>query len=423
GFAVGYGPANTMGNNTTMFPGPTLNQGVNKVKDFIPVARIADMLLHPNEKFQYNGKEHSYPDIRLIYWAGGNPFHHHQDLNRLWLAWKRPETIVVNEQYWTANAKMADIVLPATTSFEREDIAYAKRERYMTFMSKLHEPMHEAKSDYEIFAMMAEKLKVGEAFTEGLDSAAWIERLYEQSRADASAHGINLPAFQAFKQLGLVDLQQLKKPTPVVMLSDFRSDPEKHPLTTPSGKIEIFSATIDSYQLDDCAGHPKWYPPREWLDAANNETQQFHLITDQPLNKLHSQLNHSPISKGGKIHGREPVVIHKADAQRLNLLDGDIVRVFNQRGACLATVVLTENLRQGVVKISTGAWFDPHQMADGQWLDVHGNPNVLTRDQGASGLSQGCAAQSCLVSIEPYQGEAPAVSAFLPPRFVNSPSH
>src|SRR3546814_2267070 len=75
------------------------------------------------------------------------------------------------------------------------------------------------------------------------------------------------------------------KPTPVVMLSDFRSDPEKHPLTTPSGKIEIFSATIDSYQLDDCAGHPKWYPPREWLDAANNETQQFHSITDQPLNK------------------------------------------------------------------------------------------------------------------------------------------
>src|SRR3546814_6813479 len=86
-----------------------------------------------------------------------------------------------------------------------------------------------------------------------------------------------------------------------------------------------------------------------------------------------SQLDHSPISKGGKIHGREPVVIHKADAQRLNLLDGDIVRVFNQRGACLATVVLTENLRKGVVKISTGAWFDPHQMADGQWLDVHGN--------------------------------------------------
>src|SRR3546814_17249551 len=106
---------------------------------------------------------------------------------------------------------MADIVLPATTSFEREDIAYAKRERYMTFMSKLHEPMHEAKSDYEIFAMMAEKPKVGEAFTEGLGSAGWIERLYEQSRTDASAHGIHLPAFQAFQQLGMVDSQQLKK--------------------------------------------------------------------------------------------------------------------------------------------------------------------------------------------------------------------
>src|SRR3546814_14950759 len=103
-----------------------------------------------------------------------------------------------------------------------------------------------------------------------------------------------------------------------------------------------------------------------------------------------SQLDHSPISKGGKIHGREPVVIHKADAQRLNLLDGDIVRVFNQRGACLATVVLTENLRQGVVKISTGAWFDPHQMADGQWLDVHGNPNRSEERRVGKGCGSTC---------------------------------
>src|SRR3546814_11721834 len=101
-------------------------------------------------------------------------------------------------------------------------------------------------------------------------------------RSTRTAH-----SFPTRRSSDLVDLQQLKKPTPVVMLSDFRSDPEKHPLTTPSGKIEIFSDNIDSYQLADCAGHPKWYPPREWLDAANNETHKFHLITDQPCKNQH----------------------------------------------------------------------------------------------------------------------------------------
>ena len=62
---------------------PTFLQGRNGVRDFIPVARIADMLLHPGESYRYNGETRTYPEIKLVYWAGGNPFHHHQDLNRL----------------------------------------------------------------------------------------------------------------------------------------------------------------------------------------------------------------------------------------------------------------------------------------------------------------------------------------------------
>ncbi len=422
GFGVGYGPANTMGNRAALFPGPTFAQGKNSIKEFIPVARIADMLLHPGDAFEYNGKDYVYPDIRLIYWAGGNPFHHHQDLNKLLNAWKRPETIVVHEQYWTSTAKLADIVLPATTSFEREDICYAKRERYMAFMSQLQAPLHESKSDYEIFAMMAHKQGVGEVFTEGLDSAAWIRRIYEASRGPAEAKGINLPDFETFKREGLIDLHALKDPTPVVMFQDFRRNPEQHPLKTPSGKIELYSATIDSYGLADCAGHPRWYPPKEWLDDTAEKNGLFHLITDQPRNKLHSQLDHSPHSRSGKIHGREPVTIHTQDARGLKLADGDIARVFNARGSCLATVVCTDEIRRGVLRISTGSWFDPVQMPDGRLLDAHGNPNVLTRDEGASSLSQGCAAQSCLVSIEKHQGEPPPVRAFLAPKFVNMAS-
>jgi biotin/methionine sulfoxide reductase len=83
GFALGYGPMNVQGSAHPRFGGPTLPQGSNAVRDFIPVARIADLLLQPGEQFTYRGDTRTYPDIRLVYWAGGNPFHHHQDLNRL----------------------------------------------------------------------------------------------------------------------------------------------------------------------------------------------------------------------------------------------------------------------------------------------------------------------------------------------------
>ena len=155
GFAVGYGPVNLMGSAFPKYSGPTLPQGTNAVSDFIPVARFTDMLLQPGGTVPYNGRDLVYPDIRLVYWAGGNPFHHHQDLNRLMLAWRKPETIVFHEQFWTPAARMADIVLPATTSLERDDIGYGSREPYLIAMKKAREPVGEARDDFWIFAELA----------------------------------------------------------------------------------------------------------------------------------------------------------------------------------------------------------------------------------------------------------------------------
>ena len=143
GFGASYGPTNGMGSDAPLLAGPTLSQGTNQVPDFIPVARFTDMLLNPGGKVHYNGKELTYPDIKLIYWAGGNPFHHHQDLNRLRMAWAKPETIIFNEQFWTPAAKMADIVLPATTGLERDDIGYARREPFLIAMKKARNRIHE----------------------------------------------------------------------------------------------------------------------------------------------------------------------------------------------------------------------------------------------------------------------------------------
>jgi biotin/methionine sulfoxide reductase len=415
GFGVGYGCENGPGSRHARWPAARVPAGANAVRAFIPVARIADMLLHPGEPFEYDGATHRYPDVRLVHWAGGNPFHHHQDLNRLARAWMRPETIVVHEQFWNPHARRADIVLPATASIERDDVAFAVREPMAVAMSRVLPPYGEARDDHEILAALAARLGVADAFTGGRSAAQWIEWLYERSREQAAGAGIPMPAYEAFRQAGLARLEPVQGERPVSMLAAFRADPVANRLETPSGRIELWSETIAGFGLDDCPGMPVWREPVEWLGGALARRFPLHLVSDQPHTKLHSQLDHSAVSLANKVAGREPIHLHPQDAADRGIADGQVVRVFNERGACLAGARLDAGLRRGVAKLSTGAWWDPSG-PDG--LDVHGNPNVLTRDVGASRFSQGCAAQSCLVQVERFEGEAPPVRAFEPPRFV-----
>lgn len=166
GVAFGYSSSAGTGDAVTLGPSPALPQGEKPNASFIPVARIADLLLNPGEPFTYEGKSFRYPDTRLVYWAGGNPFHHHQDLNRFSVAWQRPETIVVQEPLWTPTAQRADIVLPTTTSIERNDIAGNRRSEYLLAMKKALEPFGQSRSDYDIVRHVAQELGVAAGFTE-----------------------------------------------------------------------------------------------------------------------------------------------------------------------------------------------------------------------------------------------------------------
>uniref|UniRef100_UPI0031015728 molybdopterin-dependent oxidoreductase n=1 Tax=Neorhizobium sp. EC2-8 TaxID=3129230 RepID=UPI0031015728 len=113
GFSFGLTAVNSVGQPVRRLKGPAFEQGSNPVRSFIPVARITDLLENPGGRIDYDGQVLELPDIRLVWWAGGNPFHHHQDLNRLTEAFRRPETVIVSENMWTATAKMSDIVLPS----------------------------------------------------------------------------------------------------------------------------------------------------------------------------------------------------------------------------------------------------------------------------------------------------------------------
>ncbi len=370
----------------------------------IPVSRVTELLEGPGAAFDYNGRTDTYPDIRLVYWAGGNPFHHHQDLNRLLRAWQRLDTVVVHEPFWTPLARRADIVLPATTPVERDDLG--GMETMLVAMSRAVDPPGEARDDYWILARLAERLGFGDLFTEGREAHEWVEVLYELYRVEHPS----APDYPEFRRRGHLvhDTMTAMGVSDQVFLSEFRADPDTARLPTPSGRIELFSERVAGFGYDDCPGYPAWIEPFERLGGAGSDRWPLHLVSNQPASRLHSQYDHGRLSQGTKVAGREPVRLHPDVAAARGIADGDVVRVFNDRGACLAGAVLDDSLMPEVVQLSTGSWFDP--APDGTCRA--GNPNVLTRDKGTSRLAQGPSAHTCLVDVELHRGEAPRVAVY-----------
>ncbi|MCW5256694.1 Asp-tRNA(Asn)/Glu-tRNA(Gln) amidotransferase GatCAB subunit C [Verminephrobacter aporrectodeae subsp. tuberculatae] len=415
GFAFGHGSMNGVGNPRPDVPGPEMSAGRNPTGRAIPVARLADMLLHPGEPFEFNGRTEVYPDIRMVYWAGGNPFHHHQDLNRLVQAWQKPQTIVVHESWWTPTARRADIVLPATTTLERNDIGGSSRDRFVLAMHQALAPHAQSRNDFDIYRELSAIAGHELAFTEGRDEGQWLRHIYASMRQSWRKAGIDAPGFDAFWDAGHWELPRPDRD--FVLFEAFRRDPRVFALKTPSGKIEICSQRIAGFGYADCPPHPTWMAPVEWLGAEAAQRFPLHLVSSQPADKLHSQMDAGTVSRAAKIKGRERVLIAPADAARRAIASGDLVKVFNRRGACIAAAVVDPDTMQGVAIMSTGAWFDPA----GPALERHGNPNVLTIDIGTSRLAQAPSALSALVEIEKWQGAAPAVRAFEVPEISGAP--
>jgi biotin/methionine sulfoxide reductase len=409
GYGYALGAIAYYGRRYNAVPVPTFSQGKNPVADYIPVARISDMLLKPGTSYRYNGQTRTYPEIKLVYWAGGNPFHHHQDLNRLRQAFARVDTLVVHELAWTATARHADIVLPCTMTLERQDIGGSSNDPLLVPMHPVAEPYGEARDDYAIFAGLAERLGTAEAFTEGRSVRQWLEHLYEPTRAALAERGLPAPSFAEFWASEGYELPQLLDDGG--RLRAFREDPAASPLPTPSGKLEIFSQTIASFDEPDCPGHPTW------LGATNvpDSTTPFVLVANQPRTRLHSQLDFGGHSSDAKHRGREVARMHPDDAAKRGIADGDIIQISNERGGCLAGVHVTDGIRQGVVQLPTGAWYDPIDPTEDKPLCVHGNPNVLTRDVGTSALAQGCTGQLTTVQVERFDGNLPPIQAYDPP--------
>ncbi|MGB0482876.1 MAG: molybdopterin-dependent oxidoreductase, partial [Alphaproteobacteria bacterium] len=144
GYTIAMAVNANIGNTGRLFRAGVVDQGINPVREMLPVAMISEMLLNPGGAYSYKGQERQFPDARMVWWAGGNPFHHHQDLNRLRDAFSRPETVVINEISWTATARHADIVLPVAAAPERTDFCAGKSDNALVPMPQVVPPAGDA---------------------------------------------------------------------------------------------------------------------------------------------------------------------------------------------------------------------------------------------------------------------------------------
>ncbi len=380
GGGISYGHHySSIGVPSTGFAGPggfprNLDQGMkpkwdnndfNGYSRTIPVARWIDCLLEPGKEINYNGGKVKLPDFKMMVISGCNPWHHHQDRNRMKKAFRKLQTVVTIEFAWTATCRFSDIVLPACTQWERNDIdvygSYSNKG--LIAMHRLVDPLFQSKPDFQIMSELTQRFGRREEYTRGMSEMEWIESLYNDCKK-ANEGKFEMPEFNEFWEKSVLDFGEGK---PWVRHADFRKDPELNPLGTPSGFIEITSRKIGRYGYEHCQEHPMWFEKSERSHGGpGSDKYPFWLQSCHPDKRLHSQMCESEEFRATyAVQGREPVYINPADAKAKGIKDGDLVRVFNGRGQLLAGAVLTDSYPRGVIRIEEGAWYGPLNEKEG----------------------------------------------------------
>ena len=383
----------------------------------IPASRTTDAILNPGKVIDFNGSKVTYPDIKMIFNEYGNPQCRHQERSKMIRAWKRPDTIVTHEIAWTASVWMADIVLPICTAAERNDIDADNTSTVIVPIKAAIEPLYESKEPFVVFTEIARALGIEEEFTMGKTAMELIEESYEVAHKRAKDSGMDMPRFQEFwDKAEPVEFPIDEKDINFVQHGDFRQDPLLEPLGTASGKIEIYCKNIEKMGYADCGPHPRWYEPFEYLGSPKAKEYPLHMVSPHPRYRMHSQYNQvKSLRDIYNVAGHEPVTINAQDAKARNIKDGDVVRIFNDRGQVLAGAKVTDDIRPSVISLCEGSWYDPSERGNPDSLCKHGHANVLVKDKPTSSLSQSCNANTALVQIEKYSGTVPPVTAFDPP--------
>jgi anaerobic dimethyl sulfoxide reductase subunit A len=328
----------------------------------IPVNKWPDAILE--------GTAGGYPtEIKAIYNCGSNHVNQGSDIRKSIRAFGKVEFAVTQDLFMTPTARHSDIVLPVATFLEREDVTLPV-DNFLLYSAKSVEPLPETKTDYDIFCGLSERLGFGDAFSEGRTAEDWLDAFIEASVIED---------VDKFKETGIFRGNNHMR----VGLSDFISDPKKHPLATPSGKIEIRSAAYAQTGFSPIPECRISLPPPEF---------PLRMVTPHSKYRINSQNSNLPW-----IDAFEPkvLVINREDGEDRGLRSGDSVRVFNSVGEMRIQVRLTSDIIKGTICLPQGAW----TVMDDHGIEIGGATNALTSTTPTL-PSQGSRTHSVFVQLE-----------------------
>jgi len=328
--------------------------------------------------FIMKGKAGGFPaDCKLVYVVNCNFVTQFPDINKIVKALKMVEFIAVQEQFLTPTAEFADILLPTTTFLERNDIALGVGAGYYGFVNKAIEPVGECKSHLEIACELADRMGIPD-FGPKVEEE-WLREFVKNS---------DIPDYDKFKQ---EVVHRVPLSEPCVAFQKQIEDPSHNPFPTPSGKIELYSQQWADLNIPGLPPIAEYIEPWESPNDPLAEKYPLQLITTHFERRTLSQYDNLPWLREVQT---QALIINTADAQARGISDGDMVRVFNDRGETILPAKVTERIMPGVVDLPHGAWYHP----DEKGIDRGGCANVLCK----SAYSPGGAFtyNSCLVQVE-----------------------
>jgi anaerobic dimethyl sulfoxide reductase subunit A len=314
----------------------------NPIQFSIPVYCWADAVIE--------GKEGGYPsEIKAIYNVGGNYLIQGSDIQKNIRAFKKVEFSICHDRFLTPTAQYCDIVLPATTFLERNDIVIPDGGNHLLYSNQIVPPQHDVRNDYDIFCQLAHRLGFLQEFSEGKNEEEWLRSFVKES---------DIPDYEAFKKSGLF----MGKNQQRVGLFDFVSNPIKHTLNTPSGLVQISSPEYakTGYSL---------IPECRILEL--DDKYPLRLISPKSRYRVHSQNDNIPWFKERE---KQVLWIHPSDAETRGIKNHQEVHVISQEGRLRIPAYVTKKIMKGVVCLYEGVW----PSFDLNGIDIAGSVNILT---------------------------------------------
>lgn len=430
-----------------VFPG-------NPVKQRIQRLLVPDAILNPpvswngpgtcrvsvEQQFQkYTYPMPGYSEVKMFYRYGGSYISTLVDTSKWLRMYQSPklEFVVNQDNFWCTETSFADIILPACTNLERNDISewanpggaslHASNEcnhRIIIYQQKCIEPLYESKSDYWILTQLAKRLGVEDQYTEGNTEEDWIEKYFNSTQFPQYI------SFEKFKKKGyyLVPLPDNYKPTPGLRwfaegrpcdTPDYnnpkRGTPKGAELGTYSGKIEFVSESLKKHTPDDNERPltARYIPSWEGYNSALAGKYPLQFISPHPRMTFHTHYDrHIPwlgeiqtnrVEKDG--YYWHTVRLHPADAAARGIRHGDIIKLYNDRAAVLGIAQITERLRPGVIHSYEGSSvYDPLERGNPSSVEKGGCVNMLTPGRLMSQNVPGMAPNSCLIEVCKWEG-------------------